>query len=333
MGRPSFPSPSSWPVPRWAAPPADLSSVRAECTGLNSGQTYAGTDESNFTLQPNSGLCGRPLYRAGDIPDYLASTPNPLRRDRSAALWETARHHPTRAGGGLALPATPTVLATYTGPQTVTVNDSYAQHYEETRYYRLRITRGTCSRLVGPQVVMTSSGRSSGLAGGLNRTVMASQLARRAIARSTWAEQRPRRASWRFVRRPWIPRRPVRCCCVCCRRKARWCAASRCHPTDLPGLTNAKSVAAADYLDESGQRVASLLLVETQGEVYEHSKMLCDRAGAACWIASMNGAWPLAAPSCARCCATSDITRRVGGGVQGLRGAGWIVPHLRELAA
>ena len=173
------------------------------------------------------------------------------------------------------------MLTTYTGPQTVTVSDSYAQHYEETRYYRLRITEGTCSRLVGPKVVTTSSGQSSGLAGGLESNGrMASQLARRAIARSTWAEQRPRRGELAVRQAALDTPTPspllLRLLPTQGPDGARRVDAT---PTDLPGLTNAKSVAAADYLDESGQRVASLLLVETQGEVYEHSKMLCDRAG------------------------------------------------------
>ena len=51
-------------------------------------------------------------------------------------------------------------------------------------------------------------------------------------------------------------------------------------PHDLPSLTNAQDVYAFDLLD--GDRVeGSVLVVETLGETYEHSKALCDRAGGA----------------------------------------------------
>lgn len=261
--------------------PADLRSVQAECTGLSAGQTYAGSDESNFTLQPSSGLTVV-RFAVQDVPDYLASMPSPhVTIELQLSGDSTATASLERVVGSALPQATPTVLATYTGPQTVTVNDSYAQHYEETRYYRLRITEGACSRLVGPMVLATSSGQSSGLAGGLESNGrMASQLARRAIARSTWAEQHLRRGEQAVRQAALDTPAPspllLRLLPTQGPDGARRVDAT---PTDLPGLTNAKSVAAADYLDDSGQRVASLLLVETQGEVYEHSKMLCDRAG------------------------------------------------------
>lgn len=50
-------------------------------------------------------------------------------------------------------------------------------------------------------------------------------------------------------------------------------------PPDLVGVTNAASVFAADYLTAPGRRVGSILIVQTQGEYYEHNKALCDRAG------------------------------------------------------
>jgi MYXO-CTERM domain-containing protein len=52
-------------------------------------------------------------------------------------------------------------------------------------------------------------------------------------------------------------------------------------PGDLPDITNSLEVAAADYRDAAGETVATALIVETNGEVYEHSKALCDRAGGA----------------------------------------------------
>ncbi|MBO6940101.1 MAG: hypothetical protein JJ863_34335 [Deltaproteobacteria bacterium] len=51
-------------------------------------------------------------------------------------------------------------------------------------------------------------------------------------------------------------------------------------PADLAGLTNADDVYAFDLVDGSTVQ-GSLLVVETIGELYEHSKALCDRAGGA----------------------------------------------------
>ena len=51
-------------------------------------------------------------------------------------------------------------------------------------------------------------------------------------------------------------------------------------PNDLPALTNAEDVYAFDLV-EGGRVEGSVLVVETIGETYEHSKALCDRAGGA----------------------------------------------------
>ncbi len=52
-------------------------------------------------------------------------------------------------------------------------------------------------------------------------------------------------------------------------------------PADLITLTNATDVRGADFMGTDGQRRGALLLVETVGELYEHSKAVCDRAGGA----------------------------------------------------
>ncbi len=52
-------------------------------------------------------------------------------------------------------------------------------------------------------------------------------------------------------------------------------------PTDLVEITNATDVYSLDYLGEDGERLGSVLLIETEGEVYEHSKLVCDRAAGA----------------------------------------------------
>lgn len=50
-------------------------------------------------------------------------------------------------------------------------------------------------------------------------------------------------------------------------------------PEDLTGVTTAVEVLGIDYRDETGRRVASALILETEGELYDHSKAECDRAG------------------------------------------------------
>ncbi len=52
-------------------------------------------------------------------------------------------------------------------------------------------------------------------------------------------------------------------------------------PYDLPNLTNALQVIARDYVAADGEIVASMLVVLTQEEVYEHSKAICDRTAGA----------------------------------------------------
>jgi hypothetical protein len=49
-------------------------------------------------------------------------------------------------------------------------------------------------------------------------------------------------------------------------------------PVDLPEVTNAKAVSARDYIDADGTSMGTVMLIETVGEVYEHSKAVCDRA-------------------------------------------------------
>lgn len=49
-------------------------------------------------------------------------------------------------------------------------------------------------------------------------------------------------------------------------------------PTDLIGITNATNVLASDYFATTGgNRIGVVLALETQGAVYEHTKIVCDR--------------------------------------------------------
>lgn len=49
-------------------------------------------------------------------------------------------------------------------------------------------------------------------------------------------------------------------------------------PGDLVDLTSASDVFARDYFDADGNRIGGILILETVGGVYEHSKVVCDRS-------------------------------------------------------
>jgi hypothetical protein len=48
-------------------------------------------------------------------------------------------------------------------------------------------------------------------------------------------------------------------------------------PADLIGVTNAASVAGADYVDGEGKRQGAVLAIATDSGLYEHSKAVCER--------------------------------------------------------
>ncbi|ANW96403.1 hypothetical protein AXE80_08985 [Wenyingzhuangia fucanilytica] len=48
-------------------------------------------------------------------------------------------------------------------------------------------------------------------------------------------------------------------------------------PSDLINLTNAKKIFSVDYVNTQQQTVASILTMETENGVYEHTKYICDR--------------------------------------------------------
>lgn len=52
-------------------------------------------------------------------------------------------------------------------------------------------------------------------------------------------------------------------------------------PSDLIGITNALDVFSVDYLNSKNNRLASVLAIETQNEVYNHTKVICDRLNGA----------------------------------------------------
>ncbi len=52
-------------------------------------------------------------------------------------------------------------------------------------------------------------------------------------------------------------------------------------PTDLIGITNAVNVFSADYYNSTQNRLGGILAIETVNEVYNHTKVICDRLNGA----------------------------------------------------
>jgi uncharacterized repeat protein (TIGR01451 family) len=52
-------------------------------------------------------------------------------------------------------------------------------------------------------------------------------------------------------------------------------------PTDLIGITNALDVFSADYFNNNQNRLGGILAIETKDEVYNHTKVICDRLNGA----------------------------------------------------
>ncbi|MCH9681347.1 MAG: thrombospondin type 3 repeat-containing protein [Deltaproteobacteria bacterium] len=122
--------------------------------------------------------------------------------------------------------------------------------------------------LDGPQY---GNGATSGDGGGLESNGrLASSLARRAIERSRMSTMPRPRAGTTGNLPALAPAAGV-----------LGTAIVEVTPSDLVDLTNATDVYALDYLSDQGERLGSVLLVETVGGVYEHSKVVCDRASGA----------------------------------------------------
>lgn len=260
--------------------PSNLSMIRAECQGTNGGDSYASADAANLSLVDDTRLAVT-SFVAVDDPDYSAAIPNPKVRINYAVTGAGTGAVALERTVNSALPsANATTLRSANGAQTVSYDDSYALHYEEGRFYRLRITEGACVRTVGPVAIKTSSGQSGGFAAGLESNGrLASDLAQRAIARSSWSTMHREESPVRQDRSALMvgPLSP-QLFQLLPERGPDGAVRVDATPSDLPDLTNAKSVASADYLDAQGNRVGTALLIETQGEYYEHSKILCDRA-------------------------------------------------------
>ncbi|MCH2108770.1 MAG: hypothetical protein MK135_05540 [Polyangiaceae bacterium] len=265
----------------------DLHPITVECTTTSGSDVYAHLASQQMTLQ-SSGEATITEFTVKDVPDYDSDPPDPrvelsFTVDAPAATTVVL----TRVINDADPDATATTLSTFevsTGVTNLTYDDSYSLHYQNTMFYRLESTTGSCTVLDGPQAIETSSGMSSGFDSGLESNGnLSTQLASRAIQRtqsSGYINRSTLETMGRFQVQStagmsgpsgslgvMIPEigpdnsSPVNVT-----------------PADLPALTNAGEVAAVDYINESGEHVGSLLIVKTEGEVYEHSKALCDRA-------------------------------------------------------
>ncbi|MBL4685263.1 MAG: hypothetical protein JKY37_11785 [Nannocystaceae bacterium] len=267
--------------------PADgLVALTAECRGTALGELRTAVASYNFTVRsPQSPVISE--FRVHDDPDYDGDPSEPgvdvvLEVEFPSPAYTISIH---RAVNDADIDAPQQLLATLTaddfsGNSTVVTRDPYALHYEETRLYRVTTSNGACSRSVGPIGVQTSSGASGGEDSGLESNGrLGAALARRTIARSRsqgWiAPAAAERLAFRGGHRseseaalrmllPTVgPANSVPVDAT---------------PTDLVSITNATAVVSVDYHDEASQTVASALIVESRGEVYEHAKALCDRA-------------------------------------------------------
>ncbi|MEM1416343.1 MAG: hypothetical protein AAGH15_15650, partial [Myxococcota bacterium] len=265
-------------------PPA-LASVTVSCTGTQLGRTYADVETANLALRP-----AVDLEIEGFLAQDDASGGGPVALSFEASGGgATASLELTRAGspdGG------ETSIATWSRPASAT--PTTFGHSDpgvvggRTYFYRLHVTEGGCERVIGPLSVFVGSGSSSGIDGGLESGLdtrpnesLGARLARRAVARTAEARLSP--AAWASIastrsrldgeRSPLADLLPP--------EGPGTSAPVDATPGDLPALTNARDVVAADYIDAEGMRVASVLVLESVGAPYDHAKALCDRAGGA----------------------------------------------------
>lgn len=156
------------------------------------------------------------------------------------------------------------VYLTTEGDQTVGV----------TYYYYVTTTYPNgCELSMGPKAVTPLSSTSSGVGGGLESNGrLSSALARRAISHAE---------GWDPLRMPVAFRKSGALDAVLPRVGPSSSVATDATPWDLPDVTNASDVSALDYVDEDNEQIASLLVIQTEGELYEHNKPVCDRASGA----------------------------------------------------
>jgi len=266
-----------------------LVAVEAECRGTGGDDPLSSLDTNNLVLRG----ADEPVvesFTVLDSPGYDQDPPTPAVNVSvqvlGAGAGTTARLFRASADGDADAPQT--LLATLDGTtladaSTVTVEDPYVLHYEEARFYRLEVEDGACSRQYGPVSVSTSSGASGGEDSGLESNGrLASALAKRAVARAerpgAVLDEHQQALRLRSTRDAATDAELLS---MLPGEGPESSAPTNVTPGDLLAVTNAMAVASADYLTADGVRVASALVVETRGELYEHSRALCQRAAGA----------------------------------------------------
>ncbi|MBV1861248.1 MAG: hypothetical protein KUG77_22715, partial [Nannocystaceae bacterium] len=281
-------------------PVSGLVGMTAECHGTSDGQARTAVASANFSLS----RAEAPIivsFALQDQPDYSGTPPEPgvdirLQAEFSDPSYDLSIY---RATADADADAPQTWVATldaddFEDTPIVVTQDPYALHYEENRFYRLVVSDGTCSQTMGPLGIQTSSGGSSGEDSGLESNGrLGAALARRAVARSQrpgWmlpadADKLAHRVGTTDATDPDLASRFPEL-------GPAGSAPRNVTPGDLLVLTNATGVAAVDYLDQDSQTVAGALIVESIGELYEHSKALCDRAAGSSLSAVRTSAEP-----------------------------------------
>ncbi|MBL4634431.1 MAG: hypothetical protein JKY56_11195, partial [Kofleriaceae bacterium] len=254
--------------------PDQLVAMTTECSGTASSDIYSAVSSANLMLRAGDNhvvdnFSVQDVTGNGDITSEFV-----VRAEDGSASYRV-----TRATDPDGIATMLTTLASL-GPSGSPVVYSYLDTTASpgtTYFYRIVADDG-CLHEYGPLAIASASGASSGSNSGLESNGrLSSQLAQRAIARvknPLWLYP-PNESiailwSGGVTLAELLPdvgpadSRPVNVT-----------------PSDLTVLTNAVDVFAADYVDLAGGLVASVLVVETEGALYEHSKAICDRAGGA----------------------------------------------------
>jgi len=248
-----------------ACPTSSLSTLTARRDGTHAGLRYATNASASIALEPWT----------GDTVEGLTASWNPA-LGAAVVSWDVVE---PSAGTRWALQRATAPEGPYAELEVVygaadvsrylTTDGAVAQG--QTLFYRIEALGGDgCPRAFGPVALEATSAPSGAAGSGLESNGrLAAALARRAVARSHgWdPELEPRSFRSSALDRLFPTTGPA------------GSAPVEATPWDLPGVTNALDAQGRDYVLPDGTHVASVLVVQTVDQPYEHSKALCDRAG------------------------------------------------------
>jgi len=245
-------------------PPEGLVTVTATRTGQAGSLVYGTNATASVDLLRTDGDRVRDLQAAWN--EGLGATEVSWAVDGPLAgtMWRLER------ASGPAGPWTLLEAALADGSSTSYLTTDGALASEDDVFYRVQAVDDlACTVTYGPMRVAVESTPSGASGGGLESNGrLAAALARRAVARTRGWD--PLLEPTTFRSTPLAQYLPD--------EGPNGSTPFDGTPWDLPGVTNAVDAVAADYIDANGEHVASLLLVQTIDEPYEHSKALCDRA-------------------------------------------------------